>query len=186
MLTLPYVGYCSNTVLERHFTANTHILSICIGLHFVYLLLCQSFTVFGVSDFLSGKLWTTKKKMQTTWIFNPLNQTAQISNCWVQFLKLIKSDLSSGPLTKDGCLMLLDCIFMFVNVSYLMYFQHIIHVQLVSWLSIPWCSVLFCSVMHSEMYLLPTGGEAYFRLLPLYFCPLFVENIDGKYDPDIA
>lgn len=41
-------------------------------------------------------------------------------------------ELCSGSLTKDACLRFLDCIFMFMNFSYLMHFQHAVPVDLLT------------------------------------------------------
>lgn len=70
-----------------------------------------------------------------------------------------------------------------MNFSYLMYFQHAIHVQLISWLSILWCWVLSSLVINlpkdvcAIFYYNSRDGEVFFGLFPLYFCPLFVHFV---------
>lgn len=78
----------------------------------------------------------------------------------------------------------LDCIFVFANVSYSMYFQHIILVQSISWLCKPWGSDLFRNVIHSstDVFAIHRWWGT-FQTAPIVFVSPPC-SLDGKYDPD--
>lgn len=73
-----------------------------------------------------------------------------------------------------------DYIFMFRNFSYLMYSQHAVHVQLISWLNILWCWVLSSLVINLPkdvcgiFYYNSRDGEVFFLTIPIVFLFFFV------------
>lgn len=88
----------------------------------------------------------------------------------------------SGSLSKNAFFFFWggDYIFMFRNFSYLMYSQHAVHVQLISWLNILWCWVLSSLVINLPkdvcgiFYYNSRDGEVFFLTIPIVFLFFFV------------